>query len=120
MSDSRFLFVFTRPPHAGLYVQEMLDMTLTAAAFDQPVSILLIDDGVYSLHPNQLPARQDCKDVRPVFESLSLFDVEHIYVEAESLQERGIAIDNLCMPGLPLSRSEIGALMRRQNVIVNV
>ena len=95
-------------------------MTLTAAAFDQSVSLLLIDDGVYSLNTNQQPARQDCKDIRPVFESLSLFDVGHVYVETESLQERGIAIDNLCLPVRPLKRSKIGALMRRQNVIVNV
>lgn len=115
----RFLFVFARPPHASLHVQELLDMTLTAAAFDQPVSLLLIDDGVYSLKSGQQPAQLDCKDPVPVFESLGWYDVEHIYVEAESLGERGLAADDLALPVELLSRSEIGAVMARQSVIVN-
>ncbi|MGH8549480.1 MAG: sulfurtransferase complex subunit TusC [Methylococcales bacterium] len=117
---TRFLFVFARSPHASLQVQEMLDMTLTAAAFDQPVSLLLIDDGVYSLKSGQQPRGLDCKDIVPVFESLALYDVEHIYVEAESLLERGLFVKDLCLPTQLLPRSEIGALMAQQSVIVNV
>jgi tRNA 2-thiouridine synthesizing protein C len=117
---TRFLFVFARPPHASLQVQEMLDMTLTAAAFDQPVSLLLIDDGVYALKSGQQPTELDSKDIVPVFESLALFDVEPIYVEFESLQERGLSGEDLCLPVQLLPRSEVGAVMAQQSVIVNV
>ncbi|MGH8498396.1 MAG: sulfurtransferase complex subunit TusC [Methylococcales bacterium] len=117
---TRFLFVFARPPHASLHVREMLDMTLTAAAFDQAVSVLLIDDGVYSLKSGQDSRQLDCKDVIPVFESLAWYEVEHIYVEAESLQERSLSPAELCQAVHLLSRSEIGKIMSRQNVIVNV
>lgn len=95
-------------------------MTLTAAAFDQPVSLLLIDDGVYSLKSGQQPHELDCKDIIPVFEALALYDVEHIYVEVESLQERGLFAEDLCLAIQLLPRSEIGAIMARQSVIVNV
>jgi tRNA 2-thiouridine synthesizing protein C len=116
----RFLFVFARPPHASLHVQELLDMALTAAAFDQTVNLLLIDHGVYSLKSWQQPSRLDCKDTRPIFESLDLYDIEHIYVETESLRERGLGPEDLCLPVQLLSRSEIGTLLGQQTVIVNV
>ncbi|MCI0666830.1 MAG: sulfurtransferase complex subunit TusC [Methylococcaceae bacterium] len=118
--ETRFMFVFARPPHASLHVQEMLDLTLTAAAFDRPVSLLLIDDGVYSLKSGQQPCLLDCKDIVPVFESLAFYDVEHIYAETESLRERGLFPGDLGLPVELLSRSEIGAVMARQSVIVNV
>lgn len=95
-------------------------MALTAAAFDQAVSLLLIDDGVYSLTSGQQPERLDCKDMRPVFESLDLYDVEQIYVEAESLRDRGLAAEDLCRAVRPVPRSEVGALLAQQGVIVNV
>lgn len=95
-------------------------MTLTAAAFDQAVSLLLIDNGVYSLKSGQQPYLLDCKDVRPVFESLDFYDIEHIYAETESLRERGLAPVDLCLAVQLLSRSEIGPLLGQQTVIVNV
>ncbi|MCI0654859.1 MAG: sulfurtransferase complex subunit TusC [Methylococcaceae bacterium] len=118
--NTRFLFVFARPPHASLHVWEMLDLALTAAAFDQAVSVLLIDDGVYSLKSGQDPRQLDCKDVIPIFESLAWYEVEHIYVEVESLRERGLLPEKLCLAVQLVSRSEIGTFMRQQNVIVNV
>lgn len=117
---TRFLFIFSSPPHANLHVQEMLDMTLTAAAFDQQVSILLIDDGIYALKSEQKPSTIDSKDIGPVFESLSLYDIEYIYVETESMTERGISVGDLLLPVQCLQRSDVGSLMKRQNVVVNV
>lgn len=117
---TRFLFVFQRPPHASLHVRELLDMTLTAAAFDQPAGILLIDDGVYALKSGQHPRHLDCKNIEPIFKALVWHDVEFIVVERESLQERGLLAEDLNLAVQLLSRFEIGAVMRQQNVIVNV
>ncbi|MGR9106985.1 MAG: sulfurtransferase complex subunit TusC [Gammaproteobacteria bacterium] len=115
----RFLFVFSRPPHASLHVQEMLDMTLTAAAFDQSVSLLLIDDGVYALKSGQAADQIDCKEIVPLFESLGLYGVDAIYVEAESLAERGLAPEDLRLPVRLLGRTQIAQLMAQQDVLVN-
>lgn len=95
-------------------------MTLTAAAFDQQVCVLLIDDGIYSLKLGQKPRNIGCKDIGPVFESLSLYDVEPVYVEIESMNERGLSVADLSLPVRLLSRSDVGSIMRQQNIIVNV
>jgi len=117
---SAFLFVFSRPPHSSLHVLEMLDMTLIAAAFDQNVSLLLIDDGVYSLRVGQKPESRECRDVSAIFDSLEIYDIDSVYVEQESLAGRGLWSGDLGLAVDILPRSDVGALMRRQTVIVNV
>jgi tRNA 2-thiouridine synthesizing protein C len=57
-----YLFVLRKPAHSGVQVQEMLDIILTTAAFDQPVSILLLDDGVFHLKNGQHPESSGMKD----------------------------------------------------------
>ena len=115
-----FLFVFARPPYASLQVQELLDMAMTAAAFDHPVSLLLIDDGVYNLTSGHRPELSDCKDIKPVFESLELYDIEQIFVEAESLSERNLTPKELGLAVELRNRSEIAVLLNQHRVIVNV
>ncbi|MGH8475600.1 MAG: sulfurtransferase complex subunit TusC [Methylococcales bacterium] len=114
-----FLFVFQRPSHASLHAQEMLDLTLTASAFDQHVSILLIDDGVYSLKTAQEPQKLECKDLTRLFESLVWHEIEHIYMESESLEERGLLVEDLCLAVELVSRAEIGTILCRQHLIIN-
>ena len=54
----RFMIVNHRPPHGTLHAWESLDLTLTAAAFEQEVSVVFLDDGVY-----QLLAKQDTRQI---------------------------------------------------------
>jgi len=55
-----YLFILRKPAHSGAHVQEMLDIILTTAAFDQKVSILLIDDAVFQLKKGQHPSMMPC------------------------------------------------------------
>jgi len=108
----RFLFVLTKPPHSGAYVQELLDFILTTAAFDQEVALLLLDDGVFQLKKQQQPV-DGGKDTAAVFKALELYDVTDLYVERESLAERGLAVDDLLLPVNICERKEVALLMRR-------
>ena len=94
-------------------------MTLTAAAFDQHISLLLIDDGVYALRAGQKPESLECRDICSIFDSLEIYDIDTIYVEKESLAGRGLRSNDLGLAVDVLPRSDVGALMRRQTVIVN-
>ena len=96
-----YLFVLQKPPHSGAYAQEMLDIILTTAAFDQAVSILLLDDGVFQLKKGQRPEIAGMKDTAAM----------------ESLQERGLTPDDLSLPVQALHRKEIAGLMQRFDVV---
>ncbi|MFA6052797.1 MAG: sulfurtransferase complex subunit TusC [Methylobacter sp.] len=112
-----YLFVLRKPAHSGAQVQEMLDIILTTAAFDQPVSILLLDDGVFHLKNGQHPESLGLKDTAAIFKALEIYDVNDIYAEAESLQERGLKPGDLCLPVQEFYRKDIAGLMKRFDVV---
>ena len=112
-----FLFVLRKPAHSGVYVQEMLDIILTTAAFDQAVSILWLDDAVFQLKNHQQPEMLGLKDTAAMFQSLALYDVTELYTETESLQERGLSVNALCLPVQTLPRKMIGEFTQRFDVV---
>lgn len=114
----KFLFVMRRAPQAGLRVRETLDLILTTAAFDQSVSLVFLDDGVYQLKRGQHPAAAGLPPVAPLFEALALYDVENIWVESESLAERGLDLADLLIPARPVGRCAVAALVAEHDVAV--
>ena len=112
-----YLFVLRKPAHSGAYVQELLDIILTTAAFDQKVSILLLDDGVFQLKNGQHPENIGMKDSAAIFNALEIYDVRDIYIEAESLQERGLKGSDLCLPVEEFYRKDIAGLIKRFDVV---
>ena len=112
-----FLFVLRKPAHSGAFVQEMLDIILTTAAFDQKVGILLLDDGVFQLKKGQYPEILGMKDTAAIFKALEIYDVNDIYTEVESLQERGLKPGDLCLPVQECYRKDIAGLMKCFDVV---
>lgn len=113
----KYLFVLRKPAHSGGQVQEMLDIVLTTAAFDQQVAILLLDDGVFHLKTGQQPGIAGMKDTAAIFKVLEIYDVHDIYTEVESLQERGLKPGDLCLPVQEFYRKDIAGLMKRYDVV---
>jgi tRNA 2-thiouridine synthesizing protein C len=113
----KYLFVLRGPAHSGAYAQEMLDIILTTAAFDQSVAILLLDDAVFQIKQGQHPERAGLKDIAAIFKALEIYDVHSIYVEAESLRERGLKPGHLCLPVREVYRKDIAGLMKQHDIV---
>jgi len=113
----KYLFILRSAPHNGCHAQEMLDIILTTAAFDQHVSLLLLDDAVFQLKKNQQATKQGYKDTAAIFKALEIYDVEDIYVETESLQKYGLKSVDLLLPITELSRKKIIALMKSYDLV---
>ena len=114
-----FVFVLRVPPHGSLQGQETLDMILTTAAFDQKVHLLFLDDGVFQLKAGQRPEIIDFKPLIPIYSALSLYDVDELWVEHESLQERGLTHDELILPVHLIARSEVSEFLAVQDVMMS-
>jgi tRNA 2-thiouridine synthesizing protein C len=112
-----YLFVLRKPAHSGALAQEMLDIILTTAAFDQKVCILLLDDAVFQLKKGQNPECAGIKDTAAIFKALEIYDVNDIYAEVESLQERGLKPGDLCPLVKEFYRKDIAGLMKRFDVV---
>lgn len=117
--QKRFLFVMRSIPRAGARIGESLDMIMTAAAFDQAVRLLMLDDGVFLLKRGQRPEAGGLKPVAPLFEALALYDVEDVWVERESLRERHLAAEDLVVPVRVVERANIAGLTADHDVVIS-
>lgn len=96
MSETKkFMYVNRKPPYGTVYALESLEVVLIGAAFEQDVSMAFIDDGVYELMKGQDTAGAGFKNFSPTYAALGDYEVTKIYVEKESLEERGLTLDDL-------------------------
>lgn len=115
----KLMYVNRRAPYGSIYALESLEVVLIGAAFDQDVSVVFMDDGVFQLKKGQQTQAIGIKNFSPAYRALEMYDVEKLYVEKESLENRGLSEDELLVPVLVLSRAEIGDLMEQQDVLLN-
>ncbi|CAI8777848.1 tRNA 2-thiouridine synthesizing protein C [Methylocaldum szegediense] len=103
----------------GVRIRESLDMVMTAAAFDQAVRLLILDDGVFLLKRGQRPEASKLAPVAPLFEALALYDVEDVWVERESLEARGLTEEDLVIPVGVVERADIARLSAEHDIVVS-
>jgi len=115
----KFMFVNRKAPYGTIYALESLEVVLITAAFDQDVSVVFLDDGVYQLKRGQQTKGIENKNFSPTYRALEGYDVEKLYVERESLEARALTEDDLLVPVTVLSREEMGALMETQDVVLS-
>lgn len=117
MLMKNYLFVLRRAPHSGSHVQEMLDIILTTAAFDQKVSLLLLDEGIFQLKKGQQAEKHGSKDTAAIFTALEIYDVHDIYAEMESLQTLGLKPSDLLLPVKECYRKDVASLMQGFEIV---
>ena len=134
MSDTKkFLYVNRKAPYGTIYALESLEVVLIGAAFDQDVSLAFLDDGVLQLTKGQNTENIGVKNFSPTFRALGDYEVTKLYVEKESLDERGLTEDDLQdityededddweeKPSIRIvSRSQMADIMADQDVIMS-
>ncbi|BAF61898.1 sulfurtransferase complex subunit TusC [Candidatus Vesicomyidisocius calyptogenae] len=95
MSIKKFMYLNRRSSFGTVYAIESLEVVLVAAAFDQDVSLAFIDDGVYQIIKGQNTNGIGMKNFSKTFHALGDYEINKLYVSAESLEERGLSADDL-------------------------
>ncbi|MBQ0960856.1 sulfurtransferase complex subunit TusC [Ideonella sp. 4Y11] len=113
----KFMFVNRKAPYGTIYALESLEVVLITATFDQDVSLVFLDDGVYQLMKGQDTAGIGIKNHSKTYRALEGYDVEKLYVERASLEARGLSEDDLIVDVELLSSDEMAGLMAEQDVI---
>ena len=96
MSDiKKFMYLNRRAPYGTIYAWESLEVVLIGAAFDQEVSLMFADDGVYQLVKGSDTSESDMKNFMPTYRTLGDYGCRHMYVDKASLEARGLTQDDL-------------------------
>lgn len=115
----KFMFVNRKAPYGTIYALESLEVVLITATFDQDVSLVFIDDGVYELAKGQQTKGIGIKNFSPSYRALEGYDVEKLYVDQDSLDQRGLTASDLLVPVEVLDAKQMGELMAQQDVILS-
>lgn len=117
MTPANLVFIFRSPPYSTPIAQEGIDALLAAAIFDQKISVIFMGDGVFQLNRNQSPAGG--RNQMKMLQSLAMYDVEQIFVQATALAERGISSDNLNIACSTISDQVIHQMISSASHILN-
>ena len=124
------MYVNRKAPYGTVYALEALEVVLIAAAFEQDISLAFIDDGVYQITKEQSTDGIGMKNFSATYKALGDYDINKIYVEKESLDDRGLTADDLMplvwededddwaeKPSIKIvSREEMAAVLAAQDV----
>lgn len=104
---NKIAFIGRRGPHGSAAGREGLDALLASSALTESLALFLIEDGVLQLVRDQRPQTILQRHYAPTFKLLELYDVEELYVCADSLSERGLQPDDLIIEARCLPRAEL-------------
>ena len=117
--SKRILFLLRQSPYATSHAVEALEAILVAGVFEQDVSVLFKDDGVWQLVSGQDGGELGVRTVANVAKALPEYDVSKLFVCESSLAERGLAVDDLVVGVQLVKLDDQTALLAGQDAVVN-
>ena len=119
MMTKRILFLLRQAPYMSGHAIEALESILVAGVFEQQVSVLFKDDGVWQLIDNQDGAELGTRTVSKVVQALPEYDISKLYVCESSLAQRGLGLSDLVLPVVPVALAAQSELLAKQDAVVN-
>ena len=115
----KFLYVNRKAPHGTIYALESLEVVLIGAAFEQDVSLAFLGDGIYQLAKGQDTKGLEVKNFSLAYRALEDYDVTKLYVDKDSLDDRGLTEGDLLVPVEVVSAQRMAEIMESQDVILS-
>ena len=82
--------VFRHAPYGNALAREGLEAALACGAMGAKTRVLYINEGVWQLLAPQNSGAIDCKNQAAMASALPLYDVDAIWVDEASLQQRNL------------------------------
>lgn len=105
------LMILRHSPYGSSLAGASLDAALAAAAFEQPVDLLFLGDGVLQLQSGQDSTAQGVRNKAKVLASLPLYDIERVYVDADAAARYRLDLSAAPLPTEALDPAAMRQLM---------
>jgi tRNA 2-thiouridine synthesizing protein C len=117
-NKKKIMFLMRKAPHGSNYSYGGLEAILIMGAYEQDVCVVFMDDGVYAIKKGQDTSEIGVKEFSVTFRALNDYEVEKLYIEKESMESRGLTIDDLIVKPEIVEALGIANLMEEQDVIL--
>lgn len=114
----KVLFILRHSPYGTSLAREAAEAVLASGSFEQSVSVLFMDDGVLQLIDQQSPL-QGTKNHAAMLKALPMYEVEDLYVDQTSLEQRNLKSEQVIAGIKPINVSAIQKLMADHDHIVS-
>ncbi|ONH55869.1 tRNA 2-thiouridine synthesizing protein C [Pseudomonas cedrina] len=111
------LVISRQAPWSGPSAREALDIVLAGGAFDLPIGLLFMDDGVFQLTPHQDAKAVQQKDLSANLQALGLFGIDEVFACAHSQAVRGLTSP---ASAAPLDNPGITRLIDRYDQVITL
>ncbi len=119
MNNPPTLLVCRQSPYGSHLARSGLEIALAAAVYDRDISVLFMDEGVWQLKADQAPQAIDHKSIEKLLASFELYDLDTLYVENHSLEQRGLRADALAVPVSTVATGELPGFFERFECIIS-
>ena len=119
VSTASPLIVVTRAPYDGALARSALDVAMSFAVFGQQPKLLFSGAGALCLVQREPAEALGRKSLRKVIDSLPLYDVEEVFVEAIALGAYGITVEEIPVFASPVDGPSIKQLQESRSRIVS-
>ena len=113
----QFLFIQHHAPFLGAQGFAGMDMLMTAAVFDQAVSLLFLGEGVLHLLKAQDGQLIGSKTLAKNLPALELYDVHSVLAETAALERYAIDDGDLLLPITRVSPEEVKSLITSAELV---
>ncbi len=105
------LVVIRHAPYGSGLARAGVDAALAMAAFEQPVTVLFLGDGVLQLFPSQDSRRIGLKNIGRLLASFPLYGIEQVYADSGALRRYGMDPQAAPVTTVSLADDAIRALL---------
>lgn len=113
------LIISRQSPLSGPSAREALDIALAGGAFELPLAMLFMDDGVFQLCAKESAVIEQ-KELSANLQALPLFGIDELWVCSRSLTQRGLSTEQLSLPVKLIAPKELSALLARFDHLVTL
>jgi len=111
--SSRLLVLIRRGPYGDSLGRAAVDAALAAAAFEQPIDVVFMGDGVLQLVSGQESQGVGRRNMGKLLASLPLYGIETVYVDQGSAERYGLDLEESPVPARMVDSSDIRAMVER-------
>lgn len=118
--QNSLLVIIKHPPISSERNRDSLDIALACSAFDLPISLLFMGDGILQLRQHNTLNELGVKDISPQIKALSMYDIERIYVRKKDAIRYHIDTDSLALTVEVLDENSAQELLQQADHVINL
>lgn len=113
------LVILRHTPYGSSLAKASIDVAFAAAAFEQPVDLLFLGDGVLQLHPDQDSHPIGVKTIGRQLAALPLYGISRVYVDSEAVARYKLDLSRAPVDSIALDSDGVHHLLQRYDHLLS-